>query len=203
AGERQDRLRVDGRGVGAQGLGAYLPKVPVAPGLGALVAEEARQIPQLHGLPSLVHAVLDVGPAHGRRSLRTQRERAAGGILKREHLLAHDVRGLAHAAREQLGRLENGRLDPFVTRVLEHRSGARLKQRARLGLLAEHIKGAPRGFYLGRAQRRDAGAWASAVTWLTERSSERNGFVSRSRASVVMPIGPGYTTVCAGKARNS
>ena len=41
-GEQRDRLGVDGGIVGAERLGADLPELAVAPGLGALVAEEAR-----------------------------------------------------------------------------------------------------------------------------------------------------------------
>ena len=81
-GEQRDRLGVDGRVVGAERLGADLPELPVAAGLGALVAEEARQVPELHRLAALVHAVLDVGAADRRGALGAQRQRAPAAVLE-------------------------------------------------------------------------------------------------------------------------
>ena len=49
-GEQQDRLGVERRVVGAQRLETDLPELPVAAGLGALAAEEARQVPEPHRL---------------------------------------------------------------------------------------------------------------------------------------------------------
>jgi hypothetical protein len=189
--QQHDRLGVDGRILRAERLRADLPELPVATGLGALVAEEARAVPQLDRLTALVHAVLDVGPADRRRSLRPQRQRAARGVGEREHLLAHDVRRLAHAAGEQLRRLERRRLDPLVAGALEDAPRACLQCRACLCLLAKHVERAPRRFDLGDAQLTDAVASGTTTAWLAERSSARNGFVSRSRPSVVMPMWPG------------
>src|SRR5947209_12409395 len=47
-----------------------------------LGAEEARQVPELHRLGQLVHAVLDIGPAHGRRALRAKRQRATSAVVE-------------------------------------------------------------------------------------------------------------------------
>ena len=196
--EQRDQLGVDGRVLGADRLGADLPELPVAPGLRALVAEEAGQVPELHGLAALVHAVLDVGPAHGGGALGPERQRAPGLVLEREHLLAHDVGGLADAAREQLGGLEHGRLDPLVAGALEDRAGARLDGAAARGLLAEHVEGAARRFDLRVAQRQAAGESAVAARGARSRSSLRNGLLARSRPSVVTPMCPGYTTVSSG-----
>ena len=110
-GEQQDQLGVDRRVVGADRLGADLPELPEAPGLRALAAEEAAQVPQLHRLRLLVHAVLEVGAAHRRGALRAQGQRLARPLVERVHLLLHDVGRLADAAREQLGRLEGRGLD--------------------------------------------------------------------------------------------
>ena len=169
-------------------LGADLPELAVAPGLGALVTEEAREVPELDGLATLVHAVLDVGAADGGGALGAQRERARGGVLEGEHLLAHDVGGLADAAGEQLGRLEGGRLDPLVAGALEQGAGARLERGARLGADSPSTSNVPRGaLSLGalnfrrrsrRARRRLHAARARAAR-------SRNGLVSRSRPSVV------------------
>ena len=126
--------------------------------------------------------MLDVGAADGRGALGAQRQRAPAGVVEGEHLLAHDVGGLADAAGEQLGRLEGGRLDPLVAGALEQRARASLERGARLSLLAEHVEGAARGFELGRAQRPAAVARRDAAARGTRaRSSVRNGLVSRSR----------------------
>ncbi len=66
-------------------------------------------------------------------------ERALGGVQEGEHLLAHDVGGLADAAGEQLGGLEGGRLDSLVAGALEQRAGAGLERGALVRLLAEHV----------------------------------------------------------------
>ena len=122
-GEQGDRLGVDGGVVGAKRLGADLPELAEAPGLRALVAKEARQVPELHRLAALVHAVLDVGAADGRGALGTQRERAPAAVGEGEHLLAHDVGRLADAAGEQLGGLEGGCLDALVAGALRAARG--------------------------------------------------------------------------------
>ncbi len=144
------------RVLGAERLGADLPELAVAAGLRALVAEEAREVPELDRLAALVHAMLDVRAADGRGALGAQRQRAPGDVLEREHLLAHDVGRLADAAREQLGRLERRRLDPLVSCALEQRACAGLERRALLRLLAEHVERAARRFELRRAQVRVA-----------------------------------------------
>ena len=72
-----DDLRVDhGRGR-AERLGAELVVLAVAARLRLLVAEHRAVVPELHRLRPLVHAVLHVGAADGRRALRPQRERTA------------------------------------------------------------------------------------------------------------------------------
>jgi len=96
--QEHDRLGVDGRVLGAERLGADLPELAVAPRLRTLVAEEVRQVPELHRLAALVHAVLDVRAADRRGALWAERQRAPGAVLQREHLLAHDVSGVADAA---------------------------------------------------------------------------------------------------------
>ena len=184
-----DRLGVEGGVLRAQCLGPHLPELPVPPRLGALVAEEARQVPQLHRLAALVHAVFDVGAADRGGALRTQGQLAPARVLEAEHLLADDVAGGAHPAGEQLGGLEGGGLDAFVAGRLEDRPGAGLERGPRRRLLTEHVEGAPRGFDLGGAQRAEApGPAAGATTGTLSRSSARNGFVSRSRCRVVMPM---------------
>src|SRR3712207_8175670 len=64
-------------------------------------AEERLDVPELHRLRALVHAVLEVGAAHGCGALGTQGQRPPAGVLEGVHLLAHDVRRSPDAAREQ------------------------------------------------------------------------------------------------------
>ena len=68
--EQVDQLGVDGGVVGADGLRADLAVLAVAAGLRRLVAEHRSGVPELHGLGQLVHAVLEIGPAHRGRTLR-------------------------------------------------------------------------------------------------------------------------------------
>ena len=166
-GQQDDDLGVHRRVVGADRLRPDLPELAVAARLGRLVAEEARQVPQLHRLGQLVHAVLDVGAAHRRRALGAQGHGAPALVLEGEHLLAHDVRGLPHAAREQLGGLERGRLDAPVAGGLQHLPGLALDHLARVRVVGQHVERA--------ARRLDAFAHWDA-------SSRRNGFVARSCA---------------------
>jgi hypothetical protein len=95
--QQQDDLRVHGRVGRADRLRAHLPELPVAPRLRRLLAEEARQVPELHGLRELVHPVLHVRAHRRRGALRPQRVGAVVG-LEGEHLLLDDVRRLPHAA---------------------------------------------------------------------------------------------------------
>jgi hypothetical protein len=63
--------------------------------------------------------VLGVGAAHAGRALGPKGERAASLVLEGEHLLLDDVRGLADSARENLGVLEDRRLEVAVARAPE------------------------------------------------------------------------------------
>ena len=191
-GEQSDRLGIEGRVLRADRLGADLPELPKAPGLCALVTEEAREVPQLHRLAALVHAMLDVGATDGGGPLGAQRQRAPGGVGEREHLLADDVGGLPHATCEQLSGLEDGGLDALVAGLAENRTSAALQRQTRGDLLSEHVVCAPRGFELWLAQLPAAGGggldetgWAFCTR---RRNSLRKGFVSSSRPSVVAPM---------------
>src|SRR6202035_1404851 len=119
--QQRDRLGVDRGVLRAERLRPHLPELAVAPGLRALVAEEAREVPQLDRLAALVHAVLDIGPAHGRRALRPQRQHTPGATLKVKHLLPHEVVDPPTTARKQLVRLERRRPDPLIAGTLEDR----------------------------------------------------------------------------------
>ena len=106
--QQEDHLGVDRRVGRAYGLGADLVVLAVAPRLRLLVAEHRAVVPELHRLRQLVHAVLHVGAADGRRALGTQRQRAVALVPERVHLFAHDIGGLTDAALEQPRLLELG-----------------------------------------------------------------------------------------------
>ena len=174
-GQQHDQLGVGLRLGRSDHLGADLPELAKAALLRRLGAEEARQVPELHGLRQLVHPVLDVGAAHRRRPLRPQRERAPGAVRERVHLLLHDVSGLPHAAREQLGRLERRGLDPAVAGSLEDPLGVGFEHLAARSFLRKHVERAAR----------------SLNPHQLAASSRKNGLVARSCPSVVIPMCPG------------
>ena len=117
--EQHDQLGVDQRRVGADRLGAELVELAKAARLGPLVPEVGAQVPELHRLRQLLHAVLEIGAGDRGRSLGAQGDAAAAEIVEAEHLLADDVGRLPDPAREQLGVLEDRRLYPCVAGALE------------------------------------------------------------------------------------
>ena len=139
-GEQEDQLGVGLGSAGADHLRSDLPELAVAAPLRRFGAEERRQVPQLDRLRQLVHPVLQVRPAHGRRALGSQRQAAATAVVERVHLLLHDVGRLANAAGEQLGGLERRRLDAPVAGGAEDAVGVRFQHRAPRGVGGEHIK---------------------------------------------------------------
>ena len=173
-GQQHDQLRVDLGRRRPDRLGADLPELPVAAALRGLGAKEARQVPELHGLRQLVHPVLDVGAAHRSGALGAQRQRPPSAIVERVHLLLDDVGGLPHPPREQLGRLERGRLDPLVAGGSQDPPGVALQQLAASSVVGKDVERA-----LGGLDHRFVA------------SSRRNGLVARSRSSVVIPMWPG------------
>ncbi len=125
--------------------------------------------------------MLDVGAAHRSGALRPERQRAAAAVIEGVHLLLHDVGGLPHPAREQLRRLERGRLDPAVSGRAEDPLRLRLEVVTAGRVLGEHVERAAR----------------SLNHWFRD-SSRKNGLLARSRSSVVSPMCPGYTVVSGG-----
>ncbi len=173
--QQQDQLGVEAGVVRADRLGAHLRELPEAPGLGRLVAEERPPVPELHRLRELVHAVLDVGAADAGGALGPQRQRPPGLVLEGEHLLLHDVGGLPDAAREQVGVLEDRRVERLVARPPEHLCDQPLQAQAAARVAREDVGGAPGG--LEAPAHRD--------------SSARNGLLARSAPRVVVPMWPG------------
>ena len=115
----QDQLGVDQRRVRSDHLGVDLRELPIAAGLWALVAEEGALGPELHRLRELLHAVLEIGAADRGGRLGPQRQGAATLVLEGEHLLLDDVGGLADAAGEEIGVLEDRGLDQAIAGRLQ------------------------------------------------------------------------------------
>jgi hypothetical protein len=176
--ELQDYLRAN-----ADRLGADLPELAEAAGLRLLLAEERAEVPELDRLRLLVHAVLEVGADDRRGALGAQRHGAPARVVEGVHLLLDDVGRLADAAREELGVLEDRRLDPPVARGREDPARGLLDRAARGIVLRQHVVRAARR--LGPVAHRLA-------------RSVRKGLAARSRPRVVMPMWPGWTVVSSG-----
>src|SRR5919205_1640693 len=114
--EESDDLDVDQRVGGAQDLGPDLVMLSVAALLLAFVPEHRPQIPHLHRLGEPVQAMLDVRAHRPRGPFRPQGQLPPTLVVKDEHLLAHDVRGLPHAPDEKLHLLEDGQ--PYLRVVV-------------------------------------------------------------------------------------
>ncbi len=95
----RDHVDVGLRVVAAEQLHADLAELAVAAGLGPLVAELRAFVPDLPGGDG---PVLGVGPAHGGSQLGAQGEllRRVALVEEVEHLLLHDVGGLAEPAED-------------------------------------------------------------------------------------------------------
>ena len=108
-----DDLGVDGRPGVADRLDVELPELAVAAGLRPVVAEHRPGLGQLHRLRPGLHPVLDIGPDDAGRRLRAERPCLAflGPRREPEELLLDDVGDLADAALEDVGLLEQRRLD--------------------------------------------------------------------------------------------
>ena len=183
--QQHDELGVDGGIVGADRLGADLPELAEAPGLRLLLAGERPEVPQLHRLGQLVHAVLEVGAADRRGALGAQRHALAPALVERVHLLLDDVGRLADAAGEELGVFEGGRLDAPVARALQDLPRLGLQRGAGRRVVGQHVV-------------RAAGRLQAVGCCHPRESSARKGFVARSRPSVVRPMCPGCTRVSSG-----
>jgi hypothetical protein len=87
-----DRLGVDHRVLGADRLQVELVELPVAAGLGALVAERGAAGEDLDRQRAPVQVVLEDRAEHARGELRAQRDLPAAPVGERVHLLADHVR---------------------------------------------------------------------------------------------------------------
>ena len=109
-----DHLRIERGVLGADRLDIQLPVLAEASLLRTPVAVDRLVRVELLRLRLAVQAVLEVG-AHDRSSrLGAKRERPVAAVLERVHLLRDDVRPLPGRAREEVGLLEDGRVDPAI-----------------------------------------------------------------------------------------
>ena len=113
--------------VGAEDLDPHLGELPVAPGLGLLVAELRALVPDL---PRRHRSVLRVGPTDAGGQLGPQREslRWVALVVEVEHLLGHDVGGLTQPS-EHPEILEDRR-DDFTEATQRRLVGEPIHERA-------------------------------------------------------------------------
>ena len=125
----------------ADRLDVELPELAVAAGLRAVVAEHRAGLGQLHRLRPGLHPVLDVGADDAGGRLRAERPRLAllGPRREPEELLLDDVGDLADAALEDVGQLEQRRLDPAVAVARGEVGGQALEPRPGRGLGRQQV----------------------------------------------------------------
>ena len=176
-----DDLGVDRRIVGSDRLDRQLPVLAVAAAAGGAVPVHRPDRVELLRLRLAVQPVLDVGAGDRRRALGAERQRPVGAVGERVHLLLDDVRSLPGRAQEELGVLEDRRLDRAVA-----------VERGQPLHLAGH---APPQRLLGRE---DVVSPAGPLDLHDVRSSARNGLRASSSPSVVAGPCPERTTVSGG-----
>ena len=133
-----DHLDVDVRIRRADALDAHLVVLAQPAGLGLLVAEGRRGVPDL---PRHRRAVLDVGTGDRRRALGTQRHVASALVVEVVHLLGDDVGALTDPL-EHADVLEHRRLDqPVAEPVGDARERGEQRLPARR-LRRQHVLGA-------------------------------------------------------------
>ncbi len=162
-----DDLGVDRGVVGADPLDRELPVLAVAAAARPPVPVHRADRVELLRLRLPVEAVLDVRPADRRSALGAERQRPVGAVGEGVHLLLDDVGADARRAREELGVLEDGRLDAPVA-----------VERAETLHLADDAL--PQ-----RLLRREDVVRAARSLELHARSSARNGLRASSPPSVV------------------
>ena len=139
-----DDLGVHRRVSVAYHLDAELVELPVTPRLRPVVAKEASLIVPPDGLRQVVHAVLEVRAAHGRRALGAQGDQVSPSVLEGVGLFLDDVRDLTDAPYEEIGVLEGGGIDPFIPEPGRDIFGPGLEITPVALLLGQHVGGASR-----------------------------------------------------------
>ena len=135
-----DDLRVQGSVLRAKDLDAVLVELAQAAGLGLLVAEAgAGGVVELAG-QALVQVALDEGAHRARGALGLEGDGAMALVLKGVHLLLHHVGGVANAALEQLGVLEDGRADLPVARLGADAAHVFIDDLPSVSVLGQHVQ---------------------------------------------------------------
>ena len=125
--QQRDDLGVDAGFRHVERLGTDLPELARATLLRTLVAKHRTGVVELGALAVRGQVVLERRAHHACGALGTQRDRAAALVLERVHLLRDDVGRLADTASEDVGVLEERRVDGLVAVACEELLGRALK----------------------------------------------------------------------------
>ena len=159
----RDHLGVQCGIVDADGLDADLLQLAVAAGLGALVAEERAGVTQLDRQRAAVQTVLDHRTHHPGGALGPKRHRAVAAVGEGVHLLGHHVGGLADAAGEQRGVLEDRQFDVAVSGpaggVQQSRADRDELRRIRRDVVRDALRAGKRRKLASRAEPLDVTDW--------------------------------------------
>src|SRR5690606_3424231 len=101
-------------------------------------------VPELLRQPFAVQPVLHEGPHHRRGPLGAERQAPSPPVLEGVHLFFHDVRGLTHAARKELGILKDGRANLAIPVDPHHIPHRRFDLLPKPGLARQDVAGASR-----------------------------------------------------------
>src|ERR1019366_7606486 len=117
-----DDFRIERRRTLSDALDTHLRELVLPPCLGPLGSEERTRVVHPNPLDLLVEVGAERGAQCAGGALRPQGQGASATILEGEHLLLDDVRVRSHAADEQIGRLDDRRLDCPVAEGLRDRA---------------------------------------------------------------------------------
>ena len=108
-------LGIEGGVIITNSLTAELIVLPVSPRLRSFVSKNRSDIVQLYRLWQVVHAVLQVGPAHRGSALRSQGYFIPSFVSEGIHLLLDNVSFLSNATGKKLGIFKGGGINTFIT----------------------------------------------------------------------------------------
>lgn len=94
-----------------------------SPRLGPLISEDRSEVEQPYWLRKVVHAVLNVGPADGRRTLRAQSDFVTTTVIEGVHLFLNNVCLLTNAVEEQTCIFKNWGIYTLVSVKLAYPAG--------------------------------------------------------------------------------
>jgi hypothetical protein len=137
--DQRDRLRVGGRVLASEQLGADLRELAVASFLRALAAEHRTRVPETRDGLGPCETGFEVGPHERGRAFGAQRNPGAVAVLERVHLLLDDVGGVADRPLEELNLFEKRELYLPESIGIQHplSRGQQLAPAARFG--GQHV----------------------------------------------------------------